>query len=154
MDSEKDKKAVYETKLKQAKNIFNYLIKDENSVFYSVDKINKNLVAKVKRMVYPKDKAFIKLYTEVENKNYLYLYKNNQPNLPLITPFFEKRKNIECSTLYSFKVLFELLQADITDIRFLAKSAVKPKYCLLLVDLFTSKIYTYPMKKRSFLKKN
>ena len=36
---------------------------------------------------------------------------------------------------------------------FLAKSAVDPKYCLLLVDLFTSKIYVYPMKNRSLLRK-
>ena len=46
-----------------------------------------------------------------------------------------------------------MLHADIADIRFLAKSAVDPKYCLLLVDLFTSKIYVYPMKNRSLLAK-
>ena len=43
MDAEKDEKAVDETKLKQAKNLFNSLIKDESSIFYSVNKINKNL---------------------------------------------------------------------------------------------------------------
>ena len=48
MDAEKDEKAVGDTKLKQAKNLFNSLIKDENSLLYSVDKINKNLVAKAK----------------------------------------------------------------------------------------------------------
>ena len=41
----------------------------------------------------------------------------------------------------------------IADLRFLAKSAAYPKYCLLLVDLFTSKIYVYPMKNRSLLAK-
>ena len=46
-----------------------------------------------------------------------------------------------------------MLHADIADLRFLAKSAVDPKYCLLLVDLFASKIYVYPMKKRSLLNK-
>ena len=56
--------------------------------------------------------------------------------------------------LYSFKGPFELLCADIADSRFLAKSAVYPKYYLLFLDLFTSKIYTYPIKKkRSVLKK-
>ena len=44
-----------------------------------------------------------------------------------------------------------MLQADIADIRFLAKSALDPKYCVLFVDLFTSKIYVYPMKIRSVL---
>ena len=42
-----------------------------------------------------------------------------------------------------------MLHADIADIRSLAKSAVDPKYCLLIVDLFTSKIYAYPMQNRS-----
>ena len=83
MDAEKDEKAVEETKLKQKIFLFNSVIKDKNSIFYYVDKINKNIVAKPKRSVYPKGKVFIKLYTEVENKNYLYLDKNNQPNLPL-----------------------------------------------------------------------
>ena len=79
--------------------------------------------------------------------------KNNEFNLPLYTSFVEQRKNIDLSTLYSFKGLFELLHADIADIGFLAKSAVDPRYCLLFVDLFMSKIYTYPMKKRTILKK-
>ena len=57
------------------------------------------------------------------------------------------------STLYSFNGPFEALQADIADTRFLGKSAADPKYCLLFVDLFTSRIYTYPMKRHSLLAK-
>ena len=48
---------------------------------------------------------------------------------------------------------FELLHADIVDIRFFAKSAADPHYCLLFVDLFTQKIYTYPINKRHLLSK-
>lgn len=76
MDPEKAKKTTNETKLKQAKKLFKFLIKDKNSVFfYSVNKINKNIVAKAKRLVYAKDKLFIKLYNEVENKNNCYTGK-------------------------------------------------------------------------------
>ena len=46
-----------------------------------------------------------------------------------------------------------MVHGDIADTRLLAKSAIDPKYCLLLVDLFTSKIYVYPMKNRSLLAK-
>ena len=67
--------------------------------------------------------------------------------------FVNKRININHSTLYSICKPFELLHADIADLRFLAKSAVDPKYCLLIVDLFTSEIYVYPMKNRSLLAK-
>ena len=73
--------------------------------------------------------------------------------MPLVTPFVDKKTNIDHSTLYSFHKPFEILHADIADIRFLAKSAVDPKYCLLLVDLSTLKIYVYPMKNRSLLAK-
>ena len=75
----------------------------------------------------------------MEDKDF---YKNE--NLPLVTPFVDKRTNIDRSTLYSFSKPFEALQADIVDLRFLAKSAV---------DLFTSKIYVFPMKNRSLLAK-
>ena len=36
---------------------------------------------------------------------------------------------------------------------FKAKSAVDPKFYLLFVDLFTSKIYTFPIKTRNLLAK-
>ena len=65
----------------------------------------------------------------------------------------KKKSNIDQSTLYSISKPFELLHADIADLRFLAKSAVDPKYCLLVVDLFTSKVYVYAMKNRTLLAK-
>ena len=45
------------------------------------------------------------------------------------------------------------MHADIVNTRFLAKSAVDPKHCFFLVDLFTSKVYIYTMKNRSLLLK-
>ena len=45
------------------------------------------------------------------------------------------------------------MHADIAETKFLVKSAVDSKYCLLLVDLFTSKVYVYPIKNRSLLAK-
>ena len=68
-------------------------------------------------------------------------------------PFVENQRNIDRSTLYSFNGPFQLLHAGIADIRFFSKSAADPHCCLLFVDFFTQKIYTYPMKKRSLLKK-
>ena len=70
-----------------------------------------------------------------------------------MTPIVDKRTNIDRLTLYSFSKLFEVMLADIADLRFLAKSAVGSKYCLLIVNLFTSKIYFFPMKNRSLLAK-
>ena len=87
----------------------------------------------------------------MEDKDF---FKKENETMPLVTPFVDEKTNIDHSTLYSFHKPFEMLHADIPDIRFLVKSAVDPKYCLLLVDLFTSKIYVYPMKNRSLLAKN
>ena len=142
-----------DVKLKQIKNLFNSLIKNENGIFYSADKVNRNLVNKTRRSIYPKDRVFNKLYNELGDKYNLYVNKNNEINLALYTSFDEQRTNIDLSTLYSFKGPFEILHADIANIRFLAKSAVDPKYCLLFLNIFTSKIYTYHIKKRTLLKK-
>ena len=121
--------------------MFRNLQKNPRSIFYSVGNLSNSLLNKAKKSTYDKDKVFVSLYNELEDKNF---YQNN--NLPLVTPFINKRSNIDHSTLYSIGKPFELLHADIADLRFLAKSAVDPKYCLLIVDLFTSKIYVYPMK--------
>ena len=48
-------------KLKGAKNLFKKLITDSKSIFYAVDKINKNLLNRARNLLYPKDKVFILL---------------------------------------------------------------------------------------------
>ena len=89
------------------------------------------------------------MYQKLEDKNF---YQKTD-KIPLTTPFFENKTDIDRSTLYSISKPFEKVHADIADLRFLAKSAVDPKYALLAVDLFTSKIYVYPMKQRHLLAK-
>ena len=42
----------------------------------------------------------------------------------------------------------QLVHADVADLQFFSKSAVAPKYCLVCIDLLTSKTYTYCMKKK------
>ena len=73
-----------------------------------------------------------------------------EPAIPSHIPFVEKKAEIDRSMLYSFGGPFELLHDDI---RFFAKSVVDPLYCLLIFDLFTQKISTYPMRKRNLLSK-
>ena len=62
---------------------------------------------------------FVNLYVQLEDQNF---YQNNN-NLPLVTLLVNKRSNIDHSTLYSISKPFELLHADIADLRVLAKSA-------------------------------
>ena len=57
-----------------------------------------------------------------------------------------KKRDIDCSTLYSFSRPLELLHADVANLEFLGKNATSSQYVLLVVDLFSSKTYTYPMR--------
>ena len=63
------------------------------------------------------------------------------------TDYVEKR-DIDGSTLYSFSRPFELVHVDLGNLEFLGKNAIFPQYVVVLVDLFSSKTYTYPMRSR------
>ena len=140
-------------KLRQDRNLFHALTRNENSVSYGTDRITKTQVNKSKNSSCLKNKDFLGLYRELENKNELYFdEKKQEATAAAYIPFVEQQKNIaRPSTLYSFKGPFVLLHADIADIRFLAKSIVDLKYCIVFVDL--SKIDTYPMKHRRLLRR-
>ena len=133
---------------KQLKNLFNKLINDENSVFFSADRINQTLLRKGKKSSYEKDKVFLKLFNVAENKKVIY---EKEERVPFYTPFAPQKRNIDRSTLYTVNGPLQFFRADIAFLKFLAKSAVDPKYALLCVDLFTSKVYVYTMRKKSNL---
>ena len=145
----KMKENVFKENFKRAKNLYNTLKKDDESVLFASEKINKQLIKKIKRSRYEKDIIFLRLYNAIDVNVNL----DEKEEIPIFVPFIENKRDIDNSTLYSFNGLFQLLHADIADIRFFSKSAADPHYCLLFVDLFTQKIYTFPMKKRNLLKK-
>ena len=142
------KEKMFKENFERLKNLYKILKRDEKSVLFASDQLNKQLIKKVKKSRYEKDSVFINLYDKVKHVNI-----DEENTVPIFTSFVESKKNIDKSTLYSFNGPFQLLHADIADIRFFSKSAVDPKYCLLFVDLFTQKIYTYPMKKINNLKR-
>ena len=134
---------------KRIQNLFRTLQKDPQSVLFGNQSITRQIQKKLTKTYYEKDKVFNKLYQNLEDKN----FDKQNYKIPLTTPFYEKRSEIDRTTLYSIEKPFQRVHADIADLRFFAKSAVDPKYALLCVDLFTSKIYVYPMKNRSLLAK-
>ena len=139
-----------EDEKKQLKNLFKKLVNDQNSVFYAADRINITLLNKGRKSSYEKDKVFYKLFNTVEDGNII--YENDENRVPFYTPFVEQKKDIDrSSSLYTVNGPLQFFHADIAFLKFLAKSAVDPKYALLCVDLFTSKIYVYTMRKKSNL---
>ena len=89
--------------MKQTKNLFKKLIKDEKSIFYATDRITRTL--------YEKDKVFF--------KNVLYENENTKARIPFYTPFLHQKKDIDrSSALYNIKASSELVHGEVTDIRF------------------------------------
>ena len=128
-------------KLKQTKNLFKKLIKDDKSVFYAPNRINRLLLSKAKNSLYEKDKVFYRYYLDLEYKNVLYKSKDPKKSIHFHIPFLEQIKdNHRSSALYSIKAPFKLMHADIADIRIFSKLTVDPKYCLLAIDLFAFKM--------------
>ena len=116
-------------------NLLKNLQKDSKSIFYAVENLSRTILNNARKSIYDKDKVFVNSYNQLEDKIF---YQNN--DLPLVTLLVNKRSNIDHSILYSISKPFDLLHTDIADLRWLAKSAVDPKYCLLVVDLFTSNL--------------
>ena len=128
-----------EKKFKKAKNMFDALRIEPLSVLFSEEILSKNLLNKLK---YETDKLFYKLVNWIDSKNDFNEYKT-----PTRVNYVEKRE-IDPSILYSFDSPFQLLHADVGNLEFLWKTASFSQYVLVIVDLFSSKIYTYPMKSR------
>ena len=71
----------------------------------------------------------------------------DEEKVPTRVEYVEKRE-IDRSTLYSFDGPFQLIHADVGNLEFLRKSATTPIYDLLVVDLYSSKIYVCLLRSR------
>ena len=108
--------------------------------------LRKNLTLnfkKLKKSIYVNDKKILKMINVAENS--IEEFNKNDNKTPIRLDYVEKRE-IDRSTVYSFNSPFQLMHADIANLEFLGKSATVPKYALLIVDLFLSKVYVYPMQ--------
>ena len=69
---------------KRIQNLFKTLQKDSKSVFYATAKLSRNLLRKLKKSTYQKDRVFSELYQKLEDKH----FDKNNDQIPLTTPFF------------------------------------------------------------------
>ena len=133
---------------KQLKNLFKKLINDQNSVFYAADKINNTMLNKGRRSSYEKDKVFYKIFNTIEDRNIIH-EDDDESRIPFYTPFVEQKKDIDrSSALYTVNTPLQFFHADVAFLKSFAKSAADPKYSLICVDLFSSKVYIYTMRKK------
>ena len=117
---------------KIARSAFDKLKVGPLSVAFAEEILDKKLLLKLKKSKYAEDKNLFKLVNLLEN-----------------TVIFEP-DSVNSSTLiaalYSFDSPFQLFLADVGNLEFLIKNDTLPQYVLVLVELFSSKVYTYPMK--------
>ena len=131
----------YKKNLKVARSTFDKLKTDPSSAAFAEEILNEKLLLKLKKSRYAADNQFFKLVNLLENSVFF------DPDSVKRTDYVEKRE-IDHSTLYSFDAPFQLTHADVGNLEFLGKNSAFPQYVLVLVDLFSSKIYTYPMKSK------
>ena len=116
---------------------------DANSVFYLTEKINKTLLNKARKSFCVKDKVFYKLYARILDQN---IFDDDKVKVPIYTPFLEQKIDIDCSSaLYIIKRLFELVHADVANIRGFLQ--------LIRAIVFSLKFYVYQIKKILFSEK-
>ena len=92
---------------------------------------------KLKKSSYAKDNLLLKLINLAEQK----INDENQPKK-------REKREIDRSILHSFHGPFQLVHADVGNLEFLGKGAEVPRYALLVVDLYSSNVYVYPMRLR------
>ena len=132
-----------EGKEKLARSNFDKLKIDPSSAGFTEEILDKKLLLKLKKSKYVEDKKFFNLVNLLDKKNVIF-----EPERVMRTDYVEKRE-IDHSTLYNFNTSFRLFHADVANLEFLGKNATFPQYVfLVLVDLFSSKVYTYPIKSR------
>ena len=124
--------------------LFKKLQTDAKSMLFTEETINEKMLKKLKKSTYVRHKEFVNLSVNSVDSS----EDDEKKSLPINTVFVEKKDDIDRSTLYSFDGPFQLLHADVGNLEFLGKSAADQKYCLLFVDLFTSKVYVYSLRSR------
>ena len=128
--------------LKEARTIFNNLKTDPNNVLFSEERIDQRLLKKLKKSRYSKDSQLLKLILLADNRDFL-----DDDKTPTRADYVEKIE-IDRSNLYSFDGPFQLLHGGVGNLEFLGKNATIPQYGLMVVDLYSSKVYVYPMRSR------
>ena len=137
---------------KRISNLLTKLSVDEKSVLFAKgETLDNKTIKKISKSSYVKDKVLLNLYNEfVKNGGKTSDFKDKK--VVVNTPFTqEKSVTQRGDMLHTIDSPMQLIHADVADLNFFSESAVAPKYCLVCVDLFTSKTYTYGMKKKSHL---
>ena len=111
-------------------------------LFAKGDRLNEKTVRKISKSRYAKDNDLYNLYSSFV-KYGRKAKKFSSKKVALTTPFKQKKSVTQRGDmLHKIDGPMQLIHAHIADLHFFGKLAVTPKYCLVCVDLFTSKTDT------------
>ena len=92
------------------------------------DQINNKLLKKLKKSKYKKDKEFENSFNYLVDKKTDFNKKDDgRYSIPIKAEYVQKSDDIDSSTLYSTQVPFDLLHADVRDLRFSGKSSAEKR---------------------------
>ena len=91
----------FKENFKRAKNLYNALKKDGESILFASKKINKQLIKKIKRSKYEKDIIFLELYNNIKN-----VKLDEKEEIPTFVPFIENKKYLIIQLCTVLMVLF------------------------------------------------
>ena len=140
---------------KRVNNLLTKFRVDKNSILFSKgETLEDKTVKKLLKSKDSKDIVLYNLYKEyIKNGEKKGDFKTKK--IVINTPFVQERSSTQREDmLHTIDGPMQLVHADITDLSFFSKSAVATKYCLLCVNMFTSKTYIYSMKKRASWQRN
>ena len=122
-------------------NLLTKLKVDENSILFAKREILEDkTVKKLSKSKYSKNIVLYNLYKEyIKNGAKKEDFKTKK--IVINTLFIQERFSPQTGDmLHTIYGSMQLVHDDVTDLNFFGKSAVAPKYCLLCVDMFTSKL--------------
>ena len=109
------------------KKLFKNLQADSKSILFIEEKINDRLLKKLTKSMNETDKKFVNLF----NSNVDFL-DDEKKTVPIKTTFVEKKGDIDRLTLYNFDGPFQLLYADIENLRVFRQIYCRPKILSLV----------------------
>ena len=124
-------------------------LNEKSIIFARGDDLNEITIKRLSRSKYDKDKVLVNLCKEFKKE--VRQVKNLKTVTVINTPFTPVTQRGDI--LRAIDSSMQLIHADIVDLIFFSESAIAPKYYLLCVYLFSSKVYTYRIKKSQLAKK-
>ena len=124
-------------------------LNEKSIIFARGDDLNEITIKRLSRSKYDKDKVLVNLCKEFKKE--VGQVKNLKTVTVINTPFTPVTQRGDI--LRAIDSSMQLIHTDIVDLIFFSESAIAPKYYLLCVYLFSSKVYLYQIKKSQLAKK-